>query len=151
MLMTLILQIPLTLIHSLKHTCTLSGVCLWRCCYGSVSVCCPLQVWSRYRGLWGHLASVLPLCLFLSLFPCLCLSLPQSNVSQHLLLLLLCSLPLCHGLLLSPSILLVFCPLPPGVPASSSLAPFCAQHAPELSVLPGKKQRLKLRGGGNGS
>lgn len=120
---------------SLSHTSTrsaLSVVCLWRCCYGSVSICCPLQFWSRYRGLCGRLSSFLPLCPSLSLFPSLCLSLPQLNVSQHLLLLR--SLPLCHGLLLALSVLLVFCPLPPGVPSSSSLAPLCAQHAPKLFV-----------------
>lgn len=135
MLTTLILQTPLSLLHTSTRS-ALSVVCLWRCCYGSVSVCCPLQFWSRYRGLCGHLSSFLPLCPCLSLFPSLCLALPQLNVSQHLLLLR--SLPLGHGLLLAP---LVFCPLPPGVPSSSSLAPLCARHAPELFVSPGKKAK----------
>lgn len=137
MLTRLILKNPS---HTPSNTRTLSGVCLWRCCYGSVSVCFPLRFWSRYHGLCGRLSSFLPLCPFLSLFPCLGLALPRLNVSQHLPLLLPCSLPLCHGLLLSPSILVVFCPLHPGVPSSSSLAPFCAQHAPELAVSPGKKE-----------
>lgn len=140
MLTRLILKNPS---HTPSNTRTLSGVCLWRCCYGSVSVCFPLRFWSRYRGLCGRLSSFLPLCPFLSLFPCLGLALPRLNVSQHLPLLLPCSLPLCHGLLLSPSILVVFCPLHPGVLSSSSLAPFCAQHAPELAVSPGKKEEAK--------
>ncbi len=75
MLTTLILQTPLSLSHTSTRS-ALSVVCLWRCCYGSVSVCCPLEFWSRYRGLCGHL-SFLPLCPSLSLFPSLCLSLPH--------------------------------------------------------------------------